>query len=361
MSVSDGGAPPSLRELKRHPRPFVSSDQQISQLFTKLRADLIDQSQMGRLNSHLFQKLLDDGRGLDSFSREFLSLLHQYVPVDAVTSIEWNNPCAEYGRWVVPEPMAQVADLSKIFGRIDISHCPALISRATHNLPSDYSVVLLPKLSYLKQFLGLKIGDPYAHRFFPRVTLGALEFFCRQANNSGDRTFTCLATSMGGRSIVGRKVFDPRYWQIDSRVANGYRQLESETSGDVLALPMLTSGWPYNGYSARAGLWEMLHTEHLPLLSAHLVLLLSYPWGVDSATRFDGDAEGSASPYFICAGEQVSPDSIPTENALIRIQDTGRGRHVLDFSDLPFSASGHGGVMGVIKLSPRRTGASCGG
>jgi len=359
MSVSDGGAPPSLRELKKRPRPFVSSDQQVSQLLTKLRADTTVRSQAGGLNSYLFQKLLDDGCEIDSFAREFLELLRRYVPADAVTSDEWSNLCAEYGRWVVPEPMTQVADLSNIFGRIDISHCPALISRAANNLPNDYSIVLLPKLSYLKQFLGLKMGDPYDHRFFPRMVLAALEFFCRQDFH----VFTCQVSSVGKRSIVGGKVFDPRYWWIDSQVANGYRQLEAETLGDVLALPMLTSGWPYNSYSARAGLWEMLHTDHLPLLSAHLVLLLSYPWGVNSAIKFDGDAEGSAYPYFICAGEEVCPDNrTPVDNALIRIKNSGLGpgRHSLDFSEFLFSASGHGGVMGAIKLLPRRTGVSSG-
>jgi hypothetical protein len=196
-----------------------------------------------------------------------------------------------------------------MYGRINTSYAKMLFNESQNGVSGGcYHTVLFPKLSYLAYFFGIR-GCPYSiRRVFSQLLWKELGLFVEK---SGWRFKTdMMYGGPGGRilHLLGSMMVHPRYWRIDLPVAKRYLQLEADTPGDIMALS-LTLSEPYNGYSVNAGMYEMLHTGHLPLLSVHSLTLWSS--GLASALlkmQHGHDDQGERSDHFpgiICAGERV--------------------------------------------------------
>lgn len=174
----DAGA----EEAKKRQRPFMASSGQISQLLSKLRADLNLRSENGKLNSYLLQALLDKGEELSKFSAEFMDCLQRHVPANPHAFLAWDDtPPDDPETWELPTVSEQISSLARRFGRIDLSHCQSLAGEIQSRVGTGkqergpgYSVVLAPKMSFLCEFFHMRgVRDPYNLKAFPRAGVGS--------------------------------------------------------------------------------------------------------------------------------------------------------------------------------------------
>lgn len=159
--------------------------------------------------------------------------------------------------WKVPNVTELKERTARIFEGIDLSYVDELASKTVLPASAD-GIALIPKLSYLGKLWGL--NDPYG-KDYGRVVEKVVQLIgnFRAFHNYREGCLT------------------ERHIRLNKEAREILEQLEAETPGDALVLP-INFGNLYAGYSVRNVRWKALHTNQLPLGSAQIgCLLLAMP------------------------------------------------------------------------------------